>query len=75
MYNVSVSYKTTKRMRLEWFGHMKRRDTKEKTPDYRRSCSRGRARLRWTHTVRRDTKAWRMRDDWANIRDIWKGSA
>ena len=67
-----------RRKRLEWFGHVKRRDEtvnigtvaemkmEEKRP-------RGRPQLRWNDTVRRDLKAWNIREKWATERDRWKG--
>ena len=56
--------------RLEWFGHIKRRDetkniravAKEKMEGKR---DRGRPKLRWKDTVRRDLKAWNIREEWA----------
>ena len=65
-----------RRRRLGWFGHVTRRheteniravvETKEKRP-------RGSPKLRWKDTVRRDLKAWNIREEWATDRDRWKG--
>ena len=62
---------------MEWFGHGKRRDETGNIGEVagknmvgRRR--RGRPRLRWKDTVRRDTKAWKIREEWATDREIWK---
>ncbi len=34
---------------------------------------RGRTKLRWKDTVRRDLKAWIIREEWATDRERWKG--
>ena len=34
---------------------------------------RGRLELRWRDTVRRDMKAWKIREEWAPDRERWKG--
>ena len=64
-----------RRRRVEWFGHVKRRD---ETGNIRAVVEmkmegkrpRGRPKLRWKDTVRRDLKAWNIR---ATDRERWKG--
>ena len=64
--------------RLEWFGHVKRRD---KTENIRAVVEmkmdgkrpRGRPKLRWKDTVGRDMKAWSIRQEWATDRERGKG--
>ena len=34
---------------------------------------RGIPKLRWKDTVRRDLKAWNIREEWATDRERWKG--
>ena len=34
---------------------------------------RGRPKLRWKYTVRRDLKAWKIKEEWATDRERWKG--
>ena len=34
---------------------------------------RGRPKLRWYDTVRRDLKAWKIKEEWATDRERWKG--
>ena len=34
---------------------------------------RGRSKLRWKDTVRRDLKAWKIKEEWATDRKRWKG--
>ncbi len=34
---------------------------------------RGRPKLRWKDTVRRDLKAWNIREEWATDRERWEG--
>ena len=66
-----------RRRRLEWFGHIKRRDG---TEDIRAVAElkmdgkrpRGRPKLRWKDTVRRDLKAWNIREEWVTDRERWK---
>ena len=53
-----------RRRRLEWFGHVKRRDETENIRavvelKMVEKSSRGRPQLRWYDTVRRDLKAWK----------------
>ena len=58
-----------RRRRLEWFGHVKRRDETEniravvamQMEDKRPG---GRPRLQWKDTARRDLKAWNIREEW-----------
>ena len=66
-----------RRRRLEWFGHVKRRDETENIRavvemkmDSKRP--RGRPKLRWKDTVRRDMKAWSIKEEWATDREKWK---
>ena len=67
-----------RRRRLEWFGHVKRRD---KTDNIRAVAEikmegkrpRGRPKLRWNDTVRRGVKAWNIKEEWATDRERWKG--
>ena len=69
--------KVMRRRMLEWFGHVKRREETEniravvgmKMEGKRR---RGRPKLRWKDTVRRDMKAWSIREEWAIDRERWK---
>ena len=49
--------------RLEWFGHVKRRGETENIRP------RGRPKLRWNDTVRRDLKAWNIKEEWATDRE------
>ena len=66
--------------RLEWFGHVIRRDETEnirvvaeiKMEGMR---PRGRPKLRWKDTVRRDLKAWNIREEWALTGNHGKVSA
>ena len=51
---------------LEWFGHIKRRDATENIRavaemNMEGKRPRGRPRLRWCDTVRRDVKAWKAK--------------
>ena len=63
-----------RRRRLEWFGHVKRRDETEniravvekKMEGKRR---RGRLNLWWKDTVRRDLNAWNIREGWTTARE------
>ena len=67
-----------RRRRLEWFGHVIRRDetvnigaVAEMRMEGKRP--RGRPKLRWKDTTRRDMKAWNIREEWAIDRERWKG--
>ena len=68
-----------RRRRLEWFGHVKRRrgETEniravaEMKMEWKRP--RGRSKLRWNDTVRRDLKAWNIKVEWATNRERWEG--
>ena len=68
-----------RRRRLEWFGHVKRkgatkniRAVAEMKMEGKRP--RGRPKLRWNDTVRRDLKAWNIKEEWATDRERWKGT-
>ena len=63
--------------RLEWFGHVKRRDETENIravveTKMEGKRPRGRPKLRWKDTVRGDLKAWSIRKEWATDRERWK---
>ena len=56
--------------RLEWFGHVKRRGETENIRAVAEmkmegTRPRGRPKLRWHDTVRRDLKAWNIKEEWA----------
>ncbi len=56
-----------RRRRLEWYGHVKRRDETENiraVAEMKMEGTRpkGRPKLRWNDTVRRDLKAWKIKD-------------
>ena len=34
---------------------------------------RGRPKLQWNDTVKRDLNAWNIREEWATARERWKG--
>ena len=66
------------RRRLEWFGHVKRRDETEiirAVVELKKEGKRprGRPQLWWKETVRRDLKAWNIREEWAIDHERWKG--
>ena len=61
-----------RRRRLEWFGHVKRRDETDNTRavvemKMEGKCPRGRPKLRW-----KDMKAWSIKEEWATDRERWK---
>ena len=63
--------------RLEWFGQVKRRDETENIQSVveikmEGKRPRGRPKLRWKDTVRRDLKDWNIREEWATDRERWK---
>ena len=77
-----------RRRRLDWFGHVKRRDETENiiaVVEMKVEGKRPRGRpkfyfyyilptinkLRWKDTVRRDTKTWSIREEWATDRERW----
>ena len=67
-----------RRGRLEWFGHIKRkveteniRSVVEMKMEWKRP--RGRPKLWWKDTVRRELKAWNIREEWATDRERWNG--
>ena len=67
-----------RRRRLEWFGHVKRRDETEHIRavvemKMEGERSRGRLKLKWNDAVRRNLKAWNIREEWATDRERWKG--
>ena len=66
-----------RKRRLEWFGHVKRREETENSRavvemKMEGKRPRGRPKLRWKDTVRRDMKAWSIRGEWATDRERWK---
>ena len=65
-----------RRRRLEWFGHMNRRDETENIQavvemKMEGKRPRGRPRLRWKDTVRMDMNAWKTREELATDRERW----
>ena len=67
----------TRRRRLEWFGHFKRRDETENIRpvvemNREGECPTGRPKLRRKNTVRRDLKAWNIRGEWTIDSERWK---
>ena len=66
---------TVMRGRLEWFGHVKRRDETDNWAVAEMKMEgkrpRGRPKLRWKDTVRRDSKAWSIREEWVTDRERW----
>ena len=77
--NVEQIAMVMRKRRLEWSEHIKRRDETENIRavivdmKMEGNCPRGKAKLRWKCTVRRDLKAWNIREEWATDREIWKG--
>ena len=66
-----------RRRRLEWFGHVKRRDETENIRavvemKMEGKRPRGRPQLRWKDTVKRDMKAWSIKEEWATDREKWR---
>ena len=66
-----------RRRRLEWFGHIKRRHETENIRavveiKMEGKRPRGRPKLRWYDTVRRDLKAWEIKEEWATDREGWR---
>ena len=67
-----------RRRRLEWFGHVKRRHETENSRAVAemkmegKRC-RGRPKLRWNDTVRKDLKTLIIKEEWATDRERWKG--
>ena len=67
-----------RRRRMEWFGHVKRRDETENIRAVAEmkmegKRPRGRSKLRWNATVRRDLKAGKIKEEFATDRERWKG--
>ena len=67
-----------RRRLLESFGHNKGRDETENIRAVAEmkmegKRPRGRPKLRWKDTVRRELKAWNIRKEWATDRERWKG--
>ena len=61
-------------VRLEWFGHVKRRGETENIRAVAEMKMEGkRPKLRWNDTVRRDLKAWNIKVECATDRERWKG--
>ena len=63
--------------KLEWFGDVKRRDETENIQAVAEikmevKRPRGRPKLRWYDTVRRDLKAWKIKEEWATDQEKWK---
>ena len=64
----------TRRRRLEWIWHVKRRVETENiraVAEMKMDGERLRGR-QWYDTVRTDLKAWDIREEWANDRERWK---
>ena len=66
-----------RRRRQEWYGHVNRREERENirgVVEMKMEGKRPRARpkLRWKDTVRRNLKAWNIRDEWTSDRERWK---
>ena len=66
-----------RRRRLEWFGHVKRRDETENIQavvEMKMEGKRPRARpkWRWKDTARRDLKTMNIREKWATDGERWK---
>ena len=63
--------------RLEWFRNIKRRDETENiraVAEMKMEAKRPgeRPKLQCYDTVRRDLKAWKIKEEWATDREIWK---
>ena len=63
---------------LQWCGHRRRRDETENiraVAEMKMEGKRpgGRPMLRWKDTVRRDLKAWKIKEEWATDRERWQG--
>ena len=63
------------RRRLEWFGHIKRRDETEtiRAVVELNMNPRGSQKLWWDDTARGDLNAWTIREERATDRERWKG--
>ena len=67
-----------RRRGLEWFGYVKRRDETENIRAVVKMKMEGkrpggRPKLGWKYTVRRDLKAWNIREEWFSDMEPWKG--
>ena len=76
--NVETIATIMRRRRLEWFGQVKRRDETENIRavaemKMKGKRPRGRQKSRWYDTIRRDLKAWKIKEEWATDRERWKG--
>ena len=61
-----------RRRRLEWFGHVKSRGETENIRAVAEMKMEGkRPKLHWNDTVRRDLKAWNIKEEWAT--DLLEG--
>ena len=58
-----------RRRKLEWFRHIKRDETENIRAVVKMKMDgkrpRGRPKLRWKYTVRRELKDWNIREEWA----------
>ena len=58
-----------RRRRLEWFGHETENIRTVVEMKMEGKCPRGRPKLWWKDSVRRDLKAWNTREEWATDRE------
>ena len=71
---VEIIAMVMRRRRLEWFGHVKRRDETENIRavvemKMEGKRPRGRLKLWWKDIVRRDLNAWNIKEEWTNDRE------
>ena len=74
--NVEAIATVMRQRRLEWFGHVKRRGETENiraVAEMKMEGKRPRGRPTWNGTVRRDLKAWNIKEEWTTDRERWKG--